>query len=455
MLSKLRIWLEKRSPFQVIAGYYLLAIMVSIILFSLPAVHRPGVKVSFMDTVFTAVSVVSDTGLTVFNVSETYSHFGYFIIMIVLQFGGIGIMGMSTFFWLILGRRIGLRERRLIMVDNNQFALSGLVKLVREILKIILLTELLGAVIFGFHFLKYFPTWKEAFLQGLFASVSATTNAGMDITGESLAPFAGDYVVQLITIILIIFGAIGFPVLIEVKEYLSRKKKRPAQPFRFSLFTKLTTLTYGILFIIGTILILILEWQHYFKNISWHQSFFYALFQAATTRSAGLTTMDITEFSIPTLLVMSVFMFIGGSPNSVGGGIRTTTFALNMLFLYHFAKGNREIKVFHRELHQDDVMKSMAVTLLAIIMCCISVVVISITDKQQELIAILFEVCSAFGTVGLSFGITPDLSIQAKCILMLLMFVGRIGLASFLYIMGGGSHKTAKYHYPTERVMTG
>jgi len=454
MLNKVRVWLENRSPAQVISGYYLLAVTLSILLFSIPAVHRPGIKVTFFDTVFTAVSVVSDTGLSVFNVSETFSVFGYFIIMLVLQFGGIGIMAMSTFFWILLGRKIGLRERRLIMVDNNQFALSGLVQLVKEILRIVLLTELIGALIFGFHFLKYFPTWKEAFLQGLFASVSATTNAGMDITGKSLAPFAGDYFVQLLTILLIVFGAIGFPVLIEVKAYLSRKKMKLEHPFRFSLFTKLTTFTYGILLVIGTILILLLENQHYFKGLSWHESFFYAFFQAATTRSAGLTTMDITQFSMPTLLVMSVFMFIGGSPNSVGGGIRTTTFALNILFIYHFAKGNREIKVFNRELHQDDVMKSLAITMLAIVMCCISVIAISISDTQQQLISIFLEVCSAFGTVGLSTGITPDLSIFAKCLLMILMFIGRIGLTSFLFIIGG-RQKKAKFHYPVERVITG
>ncbi|TVX99765.1 TrkH family potassium uptake protein [Cohnella terricola] len=454
MWGKIRSWLEKRSPAQVITGYYLLAVTASILLFSIPAVHRPGVKVSFFDTIFMAVSIVSDTGLSVFNVSETYSTFGYFVIMLVLQFGGIGIMAMSTFFWILLGRKIGLRERRLIMVDNNQFALSGLVHLVKEILKIVIATELIGAVIFGFHFLNYFPTWKEAFLQGLFASVSATTNAGMDITGQSLTPFAHDYFVQLVTIVLIIFGAIGFPVLIEAKAFLSRRKEKIQAPFRFSLFAKLTTSTYGILLVIGTVLILLFEYHHYFKGLSWHESFFYAFFQATTTRSAGLTTMDITQFSHPTLLVMSVFMFIGGSPNSVGGGIRTTTLALNILFIYHFARGNREIKVFNRQLHQDDVMKSLAITLLAIVMCCASVVAISISDNRHQLIAIFLEVCSAFGTVGLSTGITPDLSIFAKCILMALMFIGRIGLTSFLYIIGG-EKKDTKIHYPVERVITG
>lgn len=454
MLRKARGWLEQRSPAQVISGYYLLAVIVSILLFSIPAVHKPGVDVTFFDTVFTAVSVVSDTGLGVFNVSETYSVFGYFVIILVLQFGGIGIMAMSTFFWMLLGRKIGLKERQLIMVDNNQFELSGLVQLVKEILKIIVFAELIGGLILGFYYLQFFPTWGEAFLQGLFASVSATTNAGMDITGNSLIPFAGDYFVQLVTITLIIFGTIGFPVLVEVKNYISSKRNNLKAPFRFSLFTKLTTFTYAILLIIGTIFILLFEYQHYFKGMTWHESFFYAFFQAATTRSAGLTTMDINEFSMPTHLLMSFLMFIGGSPNSVGGGIRTTTFALNILFVYHFARGNRDIKIFNRELHPDDVMKSLAITLLAIIMCGMSVIAISISDSEQQLIAILLEVCSAFGTVGLSTGITPELSPFARCLLMILMFIGRIGLTSFLFIIGG-KQKKAKFNYPKERVITG
>ncbi|MGE7759921.1 TrkH family potassium uptake protein [Peribacillus sp. NPDC097895] len=452
-MSIVRVWLEKRSPAQIITGYYLLAIIISILLFSLPEVYKPRVEVSFFDKVFMAVSVVTDTGMTIFNISETYSVFGYFIIMLVLQFGGIGIMAMSTFFWILLGQKIGLKKRRLIMIDNNQFELSGLVRLVRDILKMILFIELFGGLILGFHFLDYYPSWKEAFLQGLFASVCATTNAGMDITGESYIPYANDYFVQMITIIQIIIGAIGFPVLIEVKKYLSRKNSE--YPFRFSLFTKLTTITYGVLLVIGTILILLLEFQHFFKDVSWHKAFFYAFFQSATTRSTGFTTMDITEFSMPTLLVMSIFMFIGGSPNSMGGGIRTTTLALNLLFIYNFAKGKRDIKVFNRELHQYDILKSLAITFLAIVMCFISVIAISISDNQQQLVAIFLEVCSAFGTVGLSMGITPDLSIFAKCILMILMFIGRIGLTSFFFIIGGEDYKEDDYHYPKEKVITG
>lgn len=448
MWGKVRSWLESLAPAHVIAGYYLLAVLISILLFSIPAVYRPGVNLSMMDIIFMAVSVVSDTGMAVFNIAETFSVFGYFVIIIILQFAGIGIMAISTFFWMVFRRKIGLRDRRLIMVDNNQYALSGLVKLIKEILQIIIVIEITGAIVFGIHFLKYFSTWQEAFVQGLFASVSATTNAGMDITGESLIPFAGDYFVQVVTMILIISGAIGFPVLIEVKDFALGRKKN------FSLFAKLTTSTYGILLVIGTLLFYLMEFQHFFKDMTWHKGFFYALLQSTTARSAGLTTMDLNDFSLPSLLVMSLLMFIGGSPNSVGGGIRTTTFALNILFLYNFARGNRYIKIFKREIHQDDMIKSLAFTTLALIMCFVSIVAISISDPQHQLIEIIVEVCSAFGTVGISLGITPDLSIFAKCILMFLMFVGRIGLTSFFFIIGG-KRKKENYRYPEERVIIG
>jgi len=454
MWKKVRAWISKRTPAQVITGYYLLAVTASVLLLLIPAVHKTGVEVRFVDSVFTAVSAVSVTGLTSINISETYSVFGYFVIMFIMQFGGVGIMALGTFFWMLLGKKIGLRSRQLIMADHNQITLSGLVHLIKEIIKIIFVIEIIGALILGLHFFNYYPTWNEAFLHGLFAAVSATTNAGMDINGASLVPYADDYFVQLINVLLIVLGAIGFPVLIEVKAYLFRKKSDSGLQFRFSLFTKLTTVTFLGLLIFGTVFIFILEFQHFFRGMTWHKSFFYAFFQATTTRSGGLSTMDISEFTLPTLLVLSILMFIGASPSSVGGGIRTTTFALNILFIYHFAKGQRHIKVFNRELHEGDILKSLAITMLAFIMCFTSVVLISVSDPEQQLIAIIVEVCSAFGTTGLSMGITPDLSSFGKIILMVLMFIGRIGLTSFLFIIGGKEKKT-KYHYPKERVITG
>lgn len=450
-MNTLKLKLNQLTPARAIVGYYAIAITISVLLLSLPAVHQAGKHIPFIDTLFTAVSAVSVTGLTVINISDTYTIFGIIVLMFILQFGGIGVMGVGTFFWLLLGRKIGLKERRLIMVDHNQTNLSGLVNLIIEILKIILLIELIGTLILGFYFLNYYPGWKEAFFHGLFTSVSATTNGGFDITGQSLAPYADDYFVQFINIILITLGAIGFPVLIELKHFLMPKNLK--SPFRFSLFTKLTSVTFLFLLIFGTIIILLFEWGHSFSDISWHKSFFYAFFQSASTRSGGLSTMDVSEYANPTLLVMSVLMFIGASPSSVGGGIRTTTFALNILFLYHFANGNRHIKIFKREIHEDDLMKSLAVSLMAVGLVLLSLIVLSISENHS-LLELLFEICSAFGTTGLSMGITPNLSTTGKCVIIVLMFIGRIGLPSFLFMIGGKEKKT-NYHYPKERVIIG
>lgn len=450
MWYKLRLNLNKLTPAQVIVTFYLIAVTVATILLSLPFAHKPGAEWSFIDAIFTSVSAVSVTGLTVVSTADTFNTVGIFLLIFVLQFGGIGIMTLGTFFWLLVGKKIGLKERRLIMTDQNQTNLSGLVHLLKQILLLIIVIELVGAFILGVYFLSYYPSWQEAFIHGLFASVSATTNAGFDITGQSLIPFKDDYFVQFITIILLTLGAIGFPVLIETKDYLLNKQR---SKHHFSLFTKITTITFGILLIFGTLVIWLFEYDRFFSGMAWHESFFYSLFQSSSTRSGGLATMNVAEFSTPTLLVLSALMFIGASPSSVGGGIRTTTFALNILFLFHFARGNKTIKVFRREVHEQDIIKSLVVTMVAVLMCFVSVVILTITE-DHSLIEIIFEVASAFGTTGLSLGITSDLSSIGKGVIIALMFIGRVGILSFLFMIGG-KEKTTKYHYPKERVIIG
>jgi potassium uptake TrkH family protein len=442
--------IDRLSPAQIIVAFYFAAVGISVLLLSLPITEKPGVDLSFLDIIFTAVSAISVTGLTVIQIADSFSTAGIFILIFILQIGGIGIMTLGTFLWLIIGKKIGLKERRLIMTDQNQSNLSGLVNLMKQIMYIILLIELMGAIILGTYFLKYYPSWQDAYLHGIFASVSATTNGGFDITGQSLIPYADDYFVQCVNIILITLGAIGFPVLIELKDFLMNNNQKR---FHFSLYTKLTSVTFFGLMVVGTILILVIEFNRFFEDLSWHKSFFYAFFQSTTTRSGGLATMDVSQFSEPTLIIICMMMFIGASPSSVGGGIRTTTFAINVLFLINFARGRSTIKVFRRELDQTDVMKSLAVTLLASFMCAGSVIFLSITETFS-LIGILFEVCSAFGTVGLSMGITPDLSIFGKIVIMALMFIGRIGLLTFLVILGI-KQKDTLYHYPKERVIIG
>ncbi|MGR3763619.1 TrkH family potassium uptake protein [Rossellomorea sp. NS-SX7] len=446
----LRSKLNRLTPAQVIVTYYLLAVTVATILLSLPVAHKPGVEWNFIDALFTSVSAVSVTGLTVVSTADTFSTTGVFLLIFVLQFGGIGVMAVGTFFWLLVGKKIGLKERQLIMTDQNQTNLSGLVNLLKQILLLIIIIEIIGGLTLGVYFLSYYPTWQEAFIHGIFASVSATTNAGFDITGQSMIPFKHDYFVQFITIILITMGAIGFPVLIETKDFLMNSKR---SKHHFSLFTKITTLTFACLLVFGTLMIILLEYNHFFKGMVWHESFFYALFQSASTRSGGLATMNVAEFSTSTLMLLSGLMFIGASPSSVGGGIRTTTFALNLLFLFHFARGNQTIKIFRREIHEQDIIKSLVVTIVATILCFNSIIILTLTESHS-LIEIIFEVASAFGTTGLSLGITSELSTIGKCVIMILMFIGRVGILSFLFMIGG-KEKTANYHYPKERIIIG
>lgn len=451
-LSKSSSKLTRRlSSVQLIVLFYLLAVLVSTLLLSLPFAHRENVELSLIDTVFTAVSAISVTGLTVVSTVETFNEVGYLILVFILQFGGIGIMTLGTFIWILFGKKIGLKDRQLIMTDQNRSTFSGLVQLMKQILVIIIAIELIGAVILGVHFLQYFPTWQEAFLQGFFASVSATTNAGFDITGTSLVPFANDYFVQTINIILLILGAIGFPVLIEVKDFITKKS---TIRHRFSLFTKLTTTTFFILIVLGTVFIFLFEKNHFFADKTWHESLFYSLFQSTSTRNGGLATMDVSQFTDPTLLFISGLMFIGASPSSVGGGIRTTTFAIMILSIYFYAKGKDSIKVFGREVDPEDVRRSFIVITTAVMICSTSIILMSIVEPTFELIEIIFEVSSAFGTTGLSMGITPELSTFGKLVIIILMFVGRIGIFSFLFLIRG---KTVKenFKFPKEKVIIG
>lgn len=442
--------LRRFTPAQVIVFYYFLAIAFSFLLLNLPGVYLPGVKVSFIDSLFTAVSAVSVTGLTPISIGSTYSVFGICMLMLVLQIGGIGIMSIGTFFWLLVKKRIGLRERQLIMVDHNQYSLAGVVHLIREIVKIIFLIEIIGGLLFTLYIMRFYDSFSEALLNGMFMSVSATTNAGFDITGTSLTQYFNDYFVQTLTMILIILGAIGFPVLIEVKSYFSKKVPH----FRFSLFTKITTSTFGILLIFGAVMIFILESMHSFKGMAWHEKLFTSLFHSVSSRSAGLTTHDVTKFSEATDIFISSLMFIGASPSSVGGGIRTTTFAIAVLFLINFARGNEVINVFKRQIKLIDVFRSYAVIILALMMVMTALLIMLITEPGLPVVALLFEITSAFGTCGMSLGITSELSVTGKVIIMLLMFIGRVGLISFLFTLGGKTNKL-KYNYPKERVIIG
>ncbi|WP_077325861.1 TrkH family potassium uptake protein [Virgibacillus siamensis] len=453
MLTKpLLHWINKLSPVQLILLFYFIAVIVSTIVLALPVAHQDGIEVPLIDVLFTAVSAISVTGLSAVTIADTFSTTGIVFLAVILQLGGVGVMAIGTFIWLLIGKKIGLRERRLIQTDQNQTSFEGMVRLVKQILIVILTIEFFGFLILGTHYLQYYPTAKEAYFHGFFATISATTNGGFDITGQSLTPFKDDYFVQFIIMLLIIFGAIGYPVLIEVKSFLfARGEKR--KHLRFSLFTKVTTLTFFILIIVGTVLIMLMDFGRFFADKSWHEILFYSLFQSVTTRSAGLSTMDISQLSLSNQFFMSLLMFIGASPSSAGGGIRTTTFALVVIFIVTFARGGKSIRIFGREVYEEDLLKAVAVSLMAGIIL-ISAVLIMLILEPYSLNQVLFEAASAFGTVGLSLGITSDLSAPTKIILMILMFIGRVGIISFL-LMFKNNKKSGNYHYPKEKIIIG
>ncbi|TMW71641.1 TrkH family potassium uptake protein [Alteribacter natronophilus] len=440
------------TPFRIILTAYVIAMFVFSVLLFLPFSSQEGVTVSYSEALFTSVSAVSVTGLTVVNVSETYSGWGVLFLALAIQLGGIGVMTIGTFVWMIFGRKIHLSQRMLIMVDHNQIAFSGLVKLMRGILAVAVGIEIIGALILGTYYLNYFDTALEAYYQGAFGALSAFTNAGFDVTGQSLIPFADDYFVQIVNILLIIAGAIGFPVLMEIKEYLTSKDNS----FRFSLFTKIAVSTYFIVLAVGFIGLWILERNEYYDGLSWHQQLFFSLFNSATARSGGLAVMDVSDLGLASLLLLSGLMIIGASPSSVGGGIRTTTLAVMFLTIRSFAMGRSDVKAFGREIHPEDRQKAFIVLSVFIVGLFTSIVLLAHFEDMDQiaLMPIIFEVSSAFGTCGLSMGITSELTQASQNTLMILMFIGRVGLVAFLFSIRRREQKTL-YKYPTERIIVG
>lgn len=445
--------LHRLSAIQIIILTYLvIAIVFSFVLHS-PISLKRGVELTYIDALFTSVSAISVTGLTVVHTADTFSLFGITVIMLLIQVGGIGIMTLGTLIWILMGQNITLSQRKLIMIDQNRSDLAGLVRLMKLVFSIALLFEGAAAILFSLYFKMtgIFDSWEASIFHGLFHALSSFTNAGFDIFGDSLYSFHSDYFVQMATMFLIILGAIGFPVLVEMKE----KWFGPQRNFRFSLFTKLTTATFFALLFLGGLMIWLLESNHYLAGMRWHEQLFYTLFNTVTSRSAGLATMDVSEFGVPTQFMLSILMFIGASPSSVGGGIRTTTFIIVLLALFAFARGNHEVRAFNRTIRPEDMIKSFVLFSTAIMLVCASIILLDSFEKQSiPLISVIFEVSSAFGTTGLSAGITSALSTAGKLLLILLMFIGRIGLLA-LFLLFRKPGRKGKIHYPYESVLIG
>ncbi|RAP75334.1 TrkH family potassium uptake protein [Paenibacillus montanisoli] len=437
MLRKI---IRKLSPARLIVTAYLIGVIVITGLLMLPISWKPGVRLSFIDALFTAVSAVSVTGLTTVSTGDTFSVFGASVLIFAFQFGGIGIMTLGSFYWFLLGENIGLLERKLIMIDQNRNQLSGLVHLMRLVLLLTLSIELLATITFAVYFYSsgYSDTFGHAIFNSLFHSISAFTNAGFDLFGDSLLRYTDDYFVQSLTMMLIVLGAVGFPVLAEVVEWARGKNKR----FRFSLFTKVTMVTHAILIVLGFFAIWLTEIGNSFAGMPLHQQMMNSLFASVTSRSAGLTTIDVSSLHQASLLLISVLMFIGASPSSMGGGVRTTTIAVIASVMVSFARGDKETRMFGRSISKDDVYKSFVFFAMSVLLLIVGIFAVLMAEEHRyDLSAVLFEVASAFGTCGLSTGITGALHDSAKITLILLMFIGRIGMFLFFSLFTSGKKK--------------
>lgn len=444
---------RRLTSVQIIVFFYIGLILFSSILLYTPLFLQPGVQVSYIDSLFTAASAISVTGLTVLSIHEVYNEAGILYLTLLFQVGGIGIMTLGTFFWLLMGQKIGLEQRIWIATDHNRSTLSGLVSLMRTILVLAILIELIGTLLLAMLFLVngYESNWLDALYYGFFASVSAFTNAGFDLYGNSLQGFAHDYLVQLIVMLLIICGAIGFPVLVELRTYFAYRRAK--MRFTFSLFTKVTTVTFFSLVGLGALLFFLFERDALLQQMSWHEGLFYSLFHSVTSRSGGLTTLDVGLFSTPTLVMLAGMMFIGASPSSVGGGIRTTTFFVIIATVFAHMRGFKDVKVFGRELVDEDIMRSFLVFFVAVFLIFTSAMLI-VWLEDLPFHQVLFEVCSAFGTTGLSVGITAEMGPAGKLTLILLMVIGRVGIINLLLFLKRHD-QVVRYHHPKERIMIG
>ncbi len=439
---------KNMTPSRVLVLGFAVVILVGALLLTLPQATQDEMGLSFLNALFTATSAVCVTGLVVVDTATTFTHFGQWVILILIQIGGLGFMTFATLFAMILGKKITLKERLLLQEALNQVSVEGIVRLTKSVLVISFAFEAIGTLILTLRWYSDFG-WSKALYYGLFHSVSAFNNAGFDLMGNfsSLTAFVGDPVVNLVIMLLFISGGLGFLVMADL---LAHRKK-------FSLHTKIVLLVSGALILLGTVIILIMEFANpdTLGPLPIKTKVLASLFQSATTRTAGFNTLNLAGLYDTTLLSMIVLMFIGASPGGTGGGIKTTTFIAIALSVLSTYRSNPYVVLQGRTLPKDVIQKAWAVTTSALFLVFVILSILSHTENS-DLMTVFFEVTSAFGTVGLSLGITPTLSEVGKMAIILTMFIGRLGPLTLAFVLSQKRDKQeAHIKYPDERIMIG
>jgi len=441
-----------KTPIRTFVTLYAGVTILGAILLFLPFSQPNGNPLSFIDALFISVSGVSTTGLSTVPIATRLNTVGQVILLFLIQFGGIGLIMLIGFFWLTMGRTINLSERKLIATDQNQIRTSQVVKLIRDVLSILFVIELILFLIMGTYLYlnNYFPL-GESFYQAFFLTVSLTANAGFDITGDSLLRYANDIPFQLMAMFLMFIGAVGFWPLVEVKDFVQAKLKK--KPFQFSLFARLLVTMHVALWLFGALLIYGIEASGYFADYSTIDAIMTSLFMSLTTRNAGFSTMDVGSFSPATHMMMTALMFIGSSPNSAGGGIRTSTLLLVIGALIAFSQNRKQVIIQKRAIKPGTVYKALLVVIVAFALIITSSFILLVFEPYG-FTEVIFEVTSAFGTTGLSLGITSSLTTISKVVLIIVMFIGRIGIVALLLVFAT-REDTNRIRYPEIDMIVG
>ena len=456
-MADLKKWRKRLhlTPDQALVTSYLGAIILGAFLLSLPAASRQA-PLSWLDALFTATSAQCVTGLIVVDTGQQFTLFGQLIILLLIQIGGLGITTFSVYLFFCLRMGIGTRGRWIIQETLLHTPVTSLKALILEIIVITLVIEGLGTFFLAFVFVP-----EMGFFQGLytalFHAVSAFCNAGFSLFPDSLVGYQGHGLLNVTIMVLIVLGGIGFLVIRELVDMLRIRKRK-----RLSLHSRLVLITSFVLIFGGALVIGLLENSSALAGMSFTEKILVSFFQSVTPRTAGFNTIDLTLFEAPTLVFMIFLMFIGASPGSSGGGVKTTTLALAAAILKSRLKGSAHTNIFHRTIPSELVLKTLTLFLSAIlflgvttfILLCVQNINIPLGRSPNSFLNDTFEAVSAFSTVGLSLGITPKLSIPGKLLVILLMFVGRVGLLSAGFAILKRAEKIPT-RYSEENIMIG
>lgn len=457
--QKKRIDIDLR-PTQILVLGFLLLISLGTVLLNLPIASHNGQSIGFIDALFTATSAVCVTGLVVVNTAAHWSGFGKTVIIVLIQIGGLGFMTIATTLFMILGRKIGLKERMLIQESLNQFTLSGMVRLTRNIIFGTLLIEGVGALLLA---IKFVPVYGiQGLAMGVFHSISAFCNAGFDIMGsESMSLYVGDVLVNFTLMLLIVLGGLGFTVWIDTIKTSNKSIQRGWHMktwFRhLSLHTKLVYVTSSVLIITGFIFFFAIEGfnDQTLGLLSFKEKVLGALFQSVTTRTAGFNTMPLNLMTDASKFVSILFMFIGGSPAGTAGGVKTITIVVILIEVMSTVRGSQDAEAFGRRIPPNIIKRALAVIIISLMVVMTVTTLLSLT-QNGSFMDVFFEAVSAFATVGLTLGETAQLDTFGKLVISVTMFIGRLGPITMAVALSlRNSRKQAKIRRPEEKVMVG